>query len=151
MMNFRFFSLLIFILTQSVVAQQLSYYIVGEDELADYKIYSLLQDHEMNLWLSTDNGLLKYDSYKFTRYSNAKMLNPELFGLKMDNYGNAFCHNLNGQIFFMQNDSLMLYHEVPDSLISNYMEFIFDNKNDILVAGKSYFVLDNEKKNTPPE
>lgn len=146
MTNFRFFSLLILTLSQSVIAQQLSYYIVGEDELADYKVYSLLQDHEMNLWLSTDNGLLKYDSYKFTRYSNSKMLNSELFGLKMDNTGKVFCHNLNGQIFFMQNDSLMLYHEVPDSLISNYMEFIFDNKNEILVAGKSYFIIDNEKK-----
>ena len=41
-----------------------------EQGLSQSTVLSIIQDHEGYLWLGTQEGLNKYDGYKFTIYKN---------------------------------------------------------------------------------
>jgi ligand-binding sensor domain-containing protein len=64
--------LIILISTQCfLVAQEVNGNLVSfseKDGIPSNSIYSILQDHLGFIWIGTDNGLLKYDGYKFHRY-----------------------------------------------------------------------------------
>jgi len=122
-------------------AQQPSHYIIGAEELAGIDIYSIAQDKNGAIWLSTNSGLLQYDGYNYKKIESVKAKTNSLFGLKKDNNGNLFCCNLNGQIFTIQNDSLVLFYEIPGSLLSNFTYFNFDNKNQLIICTDNYYLV----------
>jgi hypothetical protein len=140
--------LLLFICFLSFVSigQQPSHYIIGEDELAGIDVYSILQDREGNVWITTENGLMQYDGYSFIPYSIDKIVSRSLFGLTMDNDGLIYCHSINGRIYRLEDNSLELYYSVPDSLVSNYMFMDFDNRNHLIISCKSYLDLSPERE-----
>ena len=62
-----------------LIAQEVNGNLVSfseKDGIPSNSIYSILQDHLGFIWIGTDNGLLKYDGYKFHRYD----LNQQPFG-----------------------------------------------------------------------
>lgn len=122
-------------------AQQPSHYILGEEELVGIHIYSIAQDKEANIWLSTNNGLIKYDGYNFQPIKPTSAKSGALFGLTKDKDENLFCCNLNGQIFKLNNDSLHLFFEIPDSLLSNLIHFNFDNNNHLVFCTDNYYLV----------
>ena len=129
-------------------AQQPSHYIIGEEELAETDIYTSIQDKEANVWLGTDRGLFKYDSYTFTPYHNVAMKSKSLFRLTANQAGQLFCHNLAGQIFTIQDDSLHLFYEIPDSLLSTHTHLNFDNQDNLIVYSKGLFSISPQKQLT---
>ncbi len=130
-----------------VFSQQVTSYLIGEEELSGVHIYSIIQDRDANIWLTSNNGLFRYDGYQYHSYISPKMENKSLFQLRMDNNGKLFCCNLLGQIFKIENDSLILHYQIPDSLISsNAINFNFDNQNNLIFSAKSYYILHENKE-----
>lgn len=125
----------------NVLAQQPSYYIIGEEELSGVDIYSIAQSENGIIYLSTNEGLIKYDGYDFSSIQSNEAKSNSLFGLKKDNNRDLFCNNLSGQIFKIKNDSLLLFYELPDSLISSFFNFNFDNKNRLVFCTENYYQL----------
>lgn len=142
-----YISLLIFscILSTNVLAQQPSFIRAGEAFFKDKDIYSLIQGDDQTIWISTNLGLIQYDGYQFKTYTNTQAKSNALFNLQKDYHGQIYCYNLNGQIFRIENDSLYLHYEIPDSLISNQFEYSFDDQNRLFIAAKSFFYLDAQK------
>ncbi|UCH66070.1 MAG: hypothetical protein JSW63_02750, partial [Ignavibacterium sp.] len=70
--------LIILISTQYfLVAQEVEGNLVTfseKDGIPSNFIWSILQDHLGFIWIGTDNGLLKYDGYKFHRFDLAQLL-----------------------------------------------------------------------------
>lgn len=128
----------------SLKAQQPSHYFLGEDELSGVDIYSIIQDKESNIWLSTNNGLIKYDGYSFSSIKYKSPKSNSLFGLTKDNFEDLYCCNLSGQIFKVYDDSLFLFFEIPDSLLSKLVHFNFDNKNRLVFCTDNYYLVDND-------
>ncbi|MCP4437440.1 MAG: hypothetical protein GY810_00550 [Aureispira sp.] len=124
-------------------AQDPSYRIIGEEELSGTDIYSMIQDTAHNIWLATDKSLCKYDGYEFQYFSNSKQKRKSLFGLTKDHSNTLFCFNLSGQIFKIDQDSLHLYYELPDSLVSNNMTMYFDHNNNLLVSSNTIFLIND--------
>ena len=135
--------LYLLIVSYFVNAQQPSYYIIGEKELSGVNIYSIVQDKDANVWISSGKGLLRYDGYDFYPYLNPKMKSQSLFGLRLDNFGMVYCYNLYGQIFRIKNNSLQFYYQIPDSLLGNMVYINFDNLNNLILCSNSYFVIKN--------
>lgn len=127
-------------------AQQPSFYTIGSEELAGIHIYSILQDREANMWLTTENGLMRYDGYEFREYNLEGTKLSSLFGLTLDNTGVVYCHSVNGHIYRVENDSLKLYYELPDSCKWNYMFMGFDDRNHLIISCKSYYSLSPQKE-----
>ncbi len=127
-----------------IQAQQPSYYLIGEKECAGIDLYSITQDKKGDIWLSSNQGLLRYDGYTFHHYTSNQLKSNSLFGLKKDRKGTIYCNNLVGQFFRIQNDSLHLFAEIPDSLFSNQMEFNFDNRNRLIFRTINYYEIDGD-------
>jgi hypothetical protein len=128
------------------MAQNPSYFRVGEEAFAETDIYHIIQDEEGYMWFATDRALFRYDGYEFKPYKNKKATNSSLFALTFDNNGILYCHNLAGQIFRVIDDSLNLYYEIPPSIISSNLHYQFDDKNNLILSGNGLYSLGVNKK-----
>ena len=91
----------IFILLYScfLFAQQPSHSIIGEEELAGVNIYSIIQDDDNTIWLSTNNGLFYYNGLQFNTVKSNVINDQSLFGLSKDNNGKIYCYNLMFELY----------------------------------------------------
>lgn len=76
-------------------------------------VYGILEDHNKNLWLSTDNGIFKLDSetQRFTRYDISDGIQSREFS------GGAYFKSDDGEFFFGGINGLNYFF--PDSIISS--------------------------------
>lgn len=81
-----------------------------EDGLANNVVYSILEDDHMNLWLSSDHGLSRFDivNERFQNYYATDGLQSNQF------YWSAACKNRDGKMFFGGMKGVNFFH--PDSI-----------------------------------
>lgn len=127
------------------IAQQPSHSIIGEEDLAGVNIYSIVQDNDNTIWLSTNNGLYHYDGITFTSIKSNIVNDQSLFGLDKDNNGRIYCYNLSGQILYIENKELKQYCQIPEKYISGVIYFAFDNYNNLIISSKSLFKYTKSK------
>ncbi|MEL7425838.1 MAG: histidine kinase [Bacteroidota bacterium] len=135
---------LTFGLASCLHAQQPSYYRIGEKACAGLDLYSIVQDQDGDIWMSSNQGLLRYDGYTFHQYRSDELKSNSLFGLKKDREGIIYCNNLAGQFFRIAGDSLQLFAAVPDSLLSEFIEFNFDNENRLVFKTNHYYQINKQ-------
>lgn len=78
------------------------------DGLPTKEVYDLLVDKKGFLWIAHDLGVSKYDGVSFTHYHCPGQMALSMTDLSEDNFGKIWCHNFNGQIFYVLNDQLHL-------------------------------------------
>lgn len=139
------FILISFLAWNRILCQEPSYSIVGENVLSGIDIYTIAQDKDGFIWLGTDNGIFKYDGYDFKKISNENLKGKSIFGLTKDNNGDLFAFNLSGQIIKIDNHSVSIFYEIPDSLKSSFYDIAFDEKNNLIIGGKSPFWVDKNQ------
>lgn len=85
----------------------------AQDGLTSNVVYGVLEDENHNLWISTDNGLFKYN------FENGHFTNYSLFdGLQsLEFSGGAFFKSRSGELFFGGIDGVN--HFFPDSVKDN--------------------------------
>jgi two-component sensor histidine kinase len=139
---------LFFLLFFSVgmAAQQPSYQVVGADFLEGKDIYSLLEGENKNLWIGTDEGLIRYDGKRFRTYSHPQLKNNSVFGLCNNSQGDVFYANFSGQIMRVHHDSLELYYELPDSMVVKGIDIEIDNRDELLIYCRQIVRIDAQKK-----
>ena len=142
---FKLVLTVVFLLQMAAFCQQPSHFTLGKDELASIDIYSLLQDKKRNYWISTNNGVYKYDGYDFKKIECDDMKTNSSFQLITDYNDNVFFMNLSGQIFKIENDSCSLYFELPKELSTEYFSFNFDNNNVLTISTSQIFQVDRDK------
>lgn len=135
----------IFLFPLSVLAQQPSHYTIGERELEGEHIYDILQASNGEYWITSNNGLIKFDGYTFERQSCVGILTPSLFNLIEDSKGNIYCFNLAGQIFRVQDGLCEPYFTLPDSLVAANMDMEVDNLNQLLIMASRVVVIDSNQ------
>ena len=126
------------------IGQTPSFYTIGEIELSNTDIYSILETNEGQLLIATDNGLYIYENGKTTSIpSPIAQKGQSLFNLIKNKSGEVFCCNLTGQIFQYENNKLSLFFEVPKEHLSSITIMSFDNNGDILFASKGFYKIAN--------
>ncbi len=142
---------LVCFLTIIVRGQNPSYQHLGESELSGIDIYSILQDQNKNIWLTSNRGVIKYDGYDF-KFLNADHLKAlSSFGIKENSKGELFCFNLFGQILKIENDSILVHYELPDSLVFSRYDFEIKDDDALLLRSKRYIEIDEDKQLTTYE
>lgn len=129
-------------------SQQLSHFRMGERELADVNVYSLLQHESGKLLIATNNGLYTYYSGQFKHIEKAQDQHGlALFDLTKDKNGRVFCVNLNGQIFKWDDEkqSLSLYLTIPSHLLNKNLTIEFDSDNSLWIGCKGIIKHDGER------
>ncbi|HMG15609.1 MAG TPA: two-component regulator propeller domain-containing protein, partial [Saprospiraceae bacterium] len=94
--------------------------------LPSSEIYEILQDKNGYIWISTDNGLCKFDGYSFKNYGPINGLkDPVVFHLQEDDNGRIWMNSLTKYIYYLENDSIKPYKF--NFLLNNY----YDSHNNI--------------------
>ena len=133
------------------LAQQPSYYIIGEDELEGEHIYDIHQSSSGDYWITTNSGLIRFNGYTFERQSCIDILTPSLFDLTEDLEENLYCFNLAGQIFKVSQKGCEPFYTLPDSLLAAELDIEVDDQGNLVVMSAGVVVVDQngEEKHLP--
>ena len=81
-----------------------------DDGLPSSEVYDILEDTKGYIWISTDNGVSRFDGYGFENYGPAEglMNNVVLFMQEDDNHRIWFT-TMSSNIYYFENDSIYPY------------------------------------------
>ncbi|MFT5249710.1 MAG: sensor histidine kinase YesM [bacterium] len=144
----------LFILTTLIIfnfkgfTQSPTYFKIGEKEFANTDVYTVLYDENTDLiYAGTNNGLFVYKQNKFIKMDGPEnQIGDSFFELKMDNSGNVFCENLNGQIFKVnqKTNSYSLFYDTEKEvgLSNGFWYFFLPDSELIIFTSESIKLLD---------
>src|SRR3954453_4418038 len=72
------------------------------------EIYDLMQDKKGFIWIGDELGVRRYDGVAFTGYTHPQQSSLSMTGLVEDKQGRIWCHNFNGQIFYIEHEQMHL-------------------------------------------
>ncbi len=100
--SFLFFNLVV--TAQEFKAQQVK-------GLPTEEIFNIYSDSKGFLWVANSLGLSRFDGISFTNFHNAEESSLGVTDILEDKQGRIWCHNFNGQIFYVENEKMKLLHE----------------------------------------
>lgn len=95
-------------------------------------VYNILQDKRGFIWMTCDKGLFRYDGFEYKPYLQPNGLAKPGSYLREDNNGRIWYANFDGDVFFVENDTLRKFKA---DLFFQHEFYIFGN----------YLWLNNEK------
>jgi hypothetical protein len=138
------FSFLFLGINFSVYGQDPYYFVLGEKELGNADVYSILQTRNELLYVATNNGLYEYKHGKMNLLLNAKeQKGSSLFTLIENNKNDVLCHNLSGQIFKVNNSKLELYFELPKKYLGPRVNMAFDKNDNLIIVSNGCILISN--------
>ncbi|SHI36856.1 Y_Y_Y domain-containing protein [Mesonia phycicola] len=102
-----FFTLSLFAITKHIAQEPAAISLGSFYQQPDLVYYDALEDNNKNIWLSTDNGLYKYDGNTFKEYVTSAQKSNAFFSLKEIN-NSIWMVNLYGQLLKTEKDSLVV-------------------------------------------
>ncbi len=122
-------------------ARQPAHFMLGKEQFEGVRIYDVVQDAEDNYWFATDNGLIKYDNYRYESVSCEGMKGLQVFGFVIDTKGVIYCHNLNNQIFAIANGVCKIIYTLQNNEITNDIGLSVTPDNKLWIACNKLVLL----------
>ncbi len=88
--------------------------------LPQNSIYDIFQDSKGFIWVTTNEGLSRYDGYEFKTYSFTGQNSKSGSFIKEDKYGRIWYQTFDGAIFYVENDSLKALQHKKTALFTYY-------------------------------
>lgn len=82
--------------------------------LLESKIYDIVEDSEGIIWISSENGLIKYDGFSFEYQHHEKQKNLGVFHFFNDSQGKIWFTNLANQLFFIEQGKINFFGDYYD-------------------------------------
>jgi ligand-binding sensor domain-containing protein/anti-sigma regulatory factor (Ser/Thr protein kinase) len=104
--------------------------------LPSNKVYEIFEDSKGYIWITTEEGLARYDGYKFKNYSYDNQFSKAGNNLQEDKYGRIWYVTFDNYIYYTENDSLKLFNKKPginsfSTILENNLFFIQLDKIDV--------------------
>lgn len=81
-----------------------------DDGLPSSEVYYILQDRDGFIWISTDNGVSRFDGYDFRNYGvKDGLLENVIFEMHLDSLGRVWMQTMSGNLYFFEGDSIKPY------------------------------------------
>lgn len=100
--------------------------------LPQNSIFDIFQDSKGFIWVTTNEGLSRYDGYEFITYSLPGQSAKSGSFIKEDKYGRIWYQTFDGAIYYVENDSLKALQHKKTALFTYYG--MLNNK--LLVPGE---------------
>src|SRR3989338_2387183 len=126
-------------------AQQPAYFLFGEQQFEGVDIYNVIQDNDGDYWFATDDGIYHHDGYSFEKLEIDEMKSVSVFNFTKDGRGRIYCHNLNQQVFIIENGKCRIIYEIPD--LGNDISLEVNANNFLVInSGINLYVLNPEHR-----
>ncbi len=114
---------IIFLFTSFYLYSQEPKYIhyTTDNGLPSSEVYDILQDNKGYIWFATDNGVSRFDGYKFHNYTSEDgLLSRTIFDLYEDYKGRIWFSHENNQLCYFYQDSIFKYKF--NKIIEDFLE-----------------------------
>ena len=102
-----------------------------DDGLASSEAYFILQGREGYIWISTDNGVSRFDGYAFRNYGLKDGLRENvIFWMQLDTLGRLWMQAMSGNLYYLEGQTIRPYWN--NSVLLNF--------KDRLDTGKGFIV-----------
>jgi hypothetical protein len=132
--------------THAPAQTQPSYFFLGAKEFDGVQIYDVIQDDDLNYWISTDNGIYVYDSYTFTKKDIAGSVSSEVFGFVKNRTGTIYCYNLNNQIIQIADGVCSVFYNLTAEERSTDIYLSITWENDLLIFTRTILLFNPNGK-----
>jgi ligand-binding sensor domain-containing protein len=104
--------------------------------LPSNKVYEIFEDSKGYIWITSEEGLARFDGYKFKNYSYDNQFSKAGNNLQEDKYGRIWYVTFDNYIYYTENDSLKLFNKKPginsfSTILENNLFFIQLDKIDV--------------------
>ncbi len=130
-----------FFLHDSLCAQQPAYFILGDEQFRGIQVYDVIQDKEQNYWFATNEGIYKYNFYNYQKISCDKAKSNSMFNFVINNDGVIYCHNLNNQVFQINENRCTLFYELKKDEISADVSLAIADDDNLVVGAKKIIII----------
>lgn len=127
-------------------AQQPAYTIFGEEQFRGIQIYDVIQDNSKNFWISTSEGLFKYNFISFEKIECSQSKSSSVFNFVKDKNGIIYCHNINNQVFKIEKNKYTLLYELLKEEVYLDINLAIGNDNNLLISSKKIISIDSKGK-----
>jgi signal transduction histidine kinase/ligand-binding sensor domain-containing protein len=105
------------------------------------EVYDLHVDKHGFLWIASDYGISRYDGINCVNFSSPLQNSLGCTNLVEDNYGRIWFNNFNGQIFYIDHETVTLVNSYNYKNESNYPRMVLFNDQLLATSDKGLFVL----------
>ncbi len=128
-----FFTLLFVNILQSQTKAFINYSV--DDDLQSSTVYYTIQDSKGYLWFATDNGVSRFDGFKFKNYTVSDgLLTNTVFNIYEDYKGRIWFLSFNGNLCYFFNNRIEKY---------KYNNVISYKRNGLLTPSRNGFYVDS--------
>lgn len=147
-MRFAKFIALLFLLLSGyfLPARQPAYFIFGENQFKGVQIYDIIQDKDLNYWIATNEGLFYFNHYTFEKIECSPAKSNSVFNFVVNHNGVIYCHNLNNQVFEIQNKTCHLFYELNPEEANSDISLAVTSKNHLVIGAKKIIILSEDGK-----
>ncbi len=139
--------LITLLLSTSLLAQNPSFFVLGQAELENTEVYSILQTQDKKLYVATNEGLYQYKHGRMTVIPNAKdQKGFEVFDLIANSKNEVYCYNLAGQILRIVGNKLEVFKQIPSQFINDRISMVFDKKDRLIFASNGCFFIQEDMR-----
>jgi signal transduction histidine kinase/ligand-binding sensor domain-containing protein len=105
------------------------------------EIYDLHVDKHGFLWIASDFGIARYDGINCVHFSSPLQISLGCTNLLEDNYGRIWFNNFNGQIFYIEHETVTLATSYNYKNESSYPRMALFHDQLLATSDKGLFVL----------
>src|SRR5471030_557589 len=113
-------------------------------EFPTKEIYNLHVDRHGFLWIASDYGVARYDGINCVHFSSPLQISLGCSNLLEDNYGRIWFNNFNGQIFYIEHETVTLAESYNYKQESNYPHMVLFHDQLLATSDKGLFVLNTK-------
>ncbi len=131
-----------------VYAQETTHFNITQQEgLLSNIVYSVFQDSKGFLWITTENGLTRFNGVHFRSYENPTARSSAASNLFEDKKGRIWIHNFFGEILFVEADTLFKLNSWEKRYTSGFPS-ITNLGDTLLINSKNklfYYFIDSKQ------
>ena len=124
--------------------QQPAYFILGESQFKGVQVYDVVQDHDLNYWFATNEGLYFFNHYTYEKIECDKAKSNSVFNFVINKNGIIYCHNLNNQVFQIRNKSCTLFYEIENDESNSDVYLSITETNELVIGSRKLIVLNEQ-------
>ncbi|GAB3904448.1 sensor histidine kinase [Mucilaginibacter boryungensis] len=113
-------------------------------EFPTKEIYDLHVDKHGFLWIASDLGVARYDGINCVHFSNPRQISLGCTNLLEDNYGRIWFNNFNGQIFYIEHETVTLLESYKFNNERNFPRMVLFHDQLLATSDKGLFVLNTK-------